>query len=175
MAYEKQTWSDVHGETPIDANRLNHMEQGIEEAGKTGGIEVGTIVEWEDDVAIPEGYEEVETGYSTSEVKTGEYWIDGKPIYRKVIQVEIPPTDADGTMAEVYYTVSNNIDKIIDIRGFANVDNRYSISFPLWMTTTNYKLYVRANGDNLLHVLNYIKAFSGLSGMAIVEYTKTTD
>ena len=29
MAYQKQTWSDVPGETPIDATKLNHMENGI--------------------------------------------------------------------------------------------------------------------------------------------------
>lgn len=63
MAYEKQTWSDVQGETPINANRLNHMEQGIEDAGKTGGVEVGTIVHIEDDATIPEGYVEVESPF----------------------------------------------------------------------------------------------------------------
>ena len=30
MAYEKQTW--VNGVTPLDAEHLNHMEQGISEA-----------------------------------------------------------------------------------------------------------------------------------------------
>lgn len=29
MAYSKQTWSDTPGQTPINATRLNHMEDGI--------------------------------------------------------------------------------------------------------------------------------------------------
>ena len=40
MAYEKQTWVD--GVTPLDAEHLNHMEQGISEAGADG--KNGTIV-----------------------------------------------------------------------------------------------------------------------------------
>ena len=57
MAYEKTNW--VNGETPISAENLNKMEEGIEEAGKTGGILEGSIVAYDGDT-IPEGYEEVE-------------------------------------------------------------------------------------------------------------------
>ena len=68
MAYEKNTWID--NETPITAEKLNKMEQGIEDAGKTGGVEVGTIVHIEDDAPIPEGYVEVEE----TPVKTETIW-----------------------------------------------------------------------------------------------------
>jgi len=38
MAYEKQTWVDwPNTSTPVEASRLNHMEQGIYEASMTGG------------------------------------------------------------------------------------------------------------------------------------------
>lgn len=57
MAYEKTNWVD--GETPINAENLNKMEEGIEEAGKTGGILNGTVVGYTGDT-IPEGYEEIE-------------------------------------------------------------------------------------------------------------------
>lgn len=56
MAYEKTNWTT---ETPIDIDNLNKMEQGIEDAGKTGGILEGTIVGYDGDT-IPEGYEEVD-------------------------------------------------------------------------------------------------------------------
>ena len=43
--------------------------------------------------------------YSTSEVFTGAYWIDGKPIYRKCFYFETPPAD--------HTVLMNNIDKCI--------------------------------------------------------------
>lgn len=58
MAYKKTTWVD--GETEIDAQKLNKMEEGIVEASQTGGILTGSIVAYDGDT-IPEGYEEVET------------------------------------------------------------------------------------------------------------------
>lgn len=37
MAYEKQVWKDgEEGETPITADRLNHMEAGIAEKSERG-------------------------------------------------------------------------------------------------------------------------------------------
>lgn len=38
MSYTKQTWADgPEGGTPITADRLNHMESGIEDASNTPG------------------------------------------------------------------------------------------------------------------------------------------
>lgn len=56
MAYKKQTWVD--DETVGTADRFNHMEAGIEEAGKTGGVSAGAVVGWTKE-EIPEGYEEI--------------------------------------------------------------------------------------------------------------------
>ena len=58
MAYNKQTWRNnelpVIGQTPINADRLNHMEQGIldahtgnlttQERNKLAGVEAGATV-----------------------------------------------------------------------------------------------------------------------------------
>ena len=35
MAYEKQTWED--GVSPVNAERMNHIEDGIEQAANSGG------------------------------------------------------------------------------------------------------------------------------------------
>lgn len=35
MPYTKQTWSDTPGVSPLSAERLNYMEQGIETATTT--------------------------------------------------------------------------------------------------------------------------------------------
>ena len=57
MAYQKTNWVD--NETPISAENLNKIEDGIVEASKTGGILTGSVIGWNSDT-IPEGYEEVE-------------------------------------------------------------------------------------------------------------------
>lgn len=82
MAYEKTNW--VNGETPISAENLNKMEQGIEDAAKTGGILEGTIVAYDGDT-IPDGYEEVEDkNMIMTEVKS-EYSVKASTNYQQDI------------------------------------------------------------------------------------------
>lgn len=59
--YETQEWSDVYGETPFNADRMKHIEEGIYENS-------------------------LDNVYSTDEVFTGKYWIDGKKIYKKTFE-----------------------------------------------------------------------------------------
>lgn len=68
MAYKKQTWVD--DETVGTADRFNHMEAGIEEAGKTGGVSTGAVIGWTGE-EIPEGYEEVDSSLIPSGVEVG--------------------------------------------------------------------------------------------------------
>lgn len=63
MGYTKQNWENLPStNTPITAERLNHMEDGIEEAwehggGGGGGIDIGTIVPFSGAIAqIPNGF-----------------------------------------------------------------------------------------------------------------------
>lgn len=94
MAYKKQTWVD--DETVGTADRFNHMEAGIEEAGKTGGVEVGAVVGWTGE-RVPEGYDVKKIGYSSEEILTGETWTDGKPVYIKTFKGTLPAPDINGT------------------------------------------------------------------------------
>lgn len=93
MAYEKQEW-DI--DIPATPERLNHMEDGIVDASKTGGVEVGAVFGWTGE-GIPEGYDEVKKGYSTEEMLTGETWTDGKPVYIKTFKGNLPAPDINGT------------------------------------------------------------------------------
>lgn len=56
MAYNKTNWTN---ETPINPDNLNKLEQGVEDAAKTGGVEVGTIVRIPKTEPTPEGYVDV--------------------------------------------------------------------------------------------------------------------
>ena len=57
MAYDKQTWID--DVTPVTAEKMNHIEEGIVEASKTGGVEVGTIVRKHKNETTSQGWEDV--------------------------------------------------------------------------------------------------------------------
>lgn len=120
-------------------------------------------------------HDEIEnlTTYSTTkEIKTGETWIDGKPIYKKVIS-------CNATSINTTYEVSigaNNIDKVwIDS---AN-------SFYLWGTNNNIhsfpvNLYINGNYIDCYPYNNSavkfnVTAWAGGTAYIAVKYTKTTD
>lgn len=163
MAYEKTNW--VNGETPINAENLNKMEQGIEDAAKTGGILEGTIVAYDGDT-IPEGYEEVDNPnvYSEEEKLIGE-WIDGKPLYRKVVDVGNMPNNttkqisgvSDVNVKKMYGQVS--LGSAIFPLPYVNVDN------------LNYCIQLFAN-TGMISIKTKSDFFVDYTGYVVVEYTK---
>lgn len=155
MAYEKTNW--VNGETPISAENLNKMEEGIVEASQTGGILTGSIVGYDGDT-IPEGYEEVDNPnvYSTEEKVIGE-WIDGKPLYRKVIELASELTINTNSWASGVYVVPN-IKLIVNALGLKTGD-------------ATSQIRATPSGD----IMNPSSAFSISIKFITLEYTKNTD
>lgn len=111
-----------------------------------------------------------EDKYSTSETVIGE-WIDGKPIYRKVLTLDISTTGGHNINV-----ASSNIAQLTTIKGIFN-DSQYNYIFPV----PDY-----GDGDTRLYltydVANKIVHYEpgakyGVKGKLIVtiEYTKTTD
>lgn len=109
--------------------------------------------------------------YSTTEVDTGKIWIDGKPIYRKVLEFNNVPTG---------YTAKNhgisNFDKLINCSGYYYNSTWGYIPIPAVTSDdiTGYGIGVADfkstkfsfNIGNLRSSTNEVKL--------IVEYTKTT-
>lgn len=115
-----------------------------------------------------EGQQRAES-YSTTETLTGGKWIDGKPIYRRVLQFNSATTIAqegtDFTLSAL--GLSDDIDNFLNIVGFnttgsKTLERRINPIGCFWRSTTTVCLLSSANTTN-----NYL----GL----IVEYTKTTD
>lgn len=115
--------------------------------------------------------------YSTEEQIVGK-WIDGKTLYRKVIQFNIPNSASDGTKAET--TTDLNI---------ANIDF-IKIKEAIIFNSTDYRMLPTYSGNNWQYVffayinksLNQLIARSNASAFsnytkayAVLEYTKTTD
>lgn len=104
--------------------------------------------------------------YSTDETRVGT-WIDGKPIYRKVI---IGTT----TIASGSYTVAHDISNLGDIVDFKYYSWQNSTTMFIGSTSPldgNSKLSVYINGNNIT-VRN---SWESIKRVIIIEYTKTSD
>lgn len=104
-------------------------------------------------------------GYSTSETYTGERWIDGSKIYRKVFNI--------GTVTSDSYDVAHNISNlslIIGIYGITALEKIYINSLPYYKgnlyiipMVVGSNIHIDKNNGN-----NYYSTY------VILEYTKTT-
>lgn len=111
--------------------------------------------------------------YSTSEVDTGKIWIDGKKIYRKVINCGTAPS-ASPTSKSVPHNISN-LSSIVSISGICVNGTTAFLPFPYPATnlTTKDGLGVYVMGRNIVMVSEGYD-FSAYTAYAVLEYTKTT-
>lgn len=103
--------------------------------------------------------------YSTTEQKTGGVWIDGKPIYRKVIDCGAMP---NATSKGVLHNIQN-FGYLIDSKILAKTAE--GIRVVCNYGGTSLSLYV----DNVNVIISSAYDFSSYSGYAVLEYTKTTE
>lgn len=171
--------------TAIDGNRngnqlYTHNTGGTTTHGKQKGVNwIIKAVSTADVTPLPsesiqeiEGYVEEyvggKTGYSTTEIDTGAKWIDGKTIYRKVIDFGALPNTADKA---VNHNITN-LDKILLIRGTTTDGNGSNplpyvspsnIIFNIMLYATNTQVCIRTGSDRSAYTQTYI----------ILEYTKS--
>lgn len=105
--------------------------------------------------------------YSTSEIKTYKKWIDGKPIYRKVIEYtgEIEAstwTSISISSLGIYY-----VDNLVIKGGY--------LKYPENITESIYSYSNRVQFLNYNNNISFYFAASPSKVTLIVEYTKTTD
>ena len=108
--------------------------------------------------------------YSTDETVVGK-WIDGKPLYEKVINETFPVITIDEKVTSKNVDVSAlNIDKVISIGGVGTTG--FSLN-RCWGEGGKYYNMVGYTGSDLLLQAN--RQSDGLSAIIILQYTKTTD
>lgn len=107
--------------------------------------------------------------YSTDETPTGGHWIDGKPIYRKVIQFN----------NETSISADPGVDFTLTTLGLSDIDNIFSIYA---FNTTGSKTEKRRFSPIASYWLNdttlRLRATTTITSYylgLIIEYTKTTD
>lgn len=109
--------------------------------------------------------------YSTNEIKTNGVWIDGKPIYRRVISFgALPNNDTKN------YDVSSwNIDRLIYLYG--STQNPTSGNARPLLFTGNQSAVVRIDKQaNNIRLITYDTTWGGYTNTEVIaKYTKTTD
>ena len=120
--------------------------------------------------------------YSTTEVKTGKKWIDGKDIYRIVIDDTLGTSNNNWKQINVFS--ANYVDKVVSLEGIFSVSNGNFYNIPFTRITDSSfinKEFCLCNFDpvsgiySIIAGSNNFSAYSGRPFTAIIEYTKTTD
>lgn len=146
----------------------------------------GEIIDWEiqelkDDEIEQKGTEvsaELLNGilndiYLEEERKTNKVWIDGKTIYRKVINFGALP---NATKKEVQHNISN-ISIFTKIEGIAirNDETKFTQSLPLVYKNAEMFYNTALAVDNTIVEIQTASDRSMFNGYVTLEYTKTTE
>lgn len=112
--------------------------------------------------------------FSTTTEKVVGTWIDGKPIYRKVIVTNLPTVTTQGTVAikEIEHNISN-IENIINISGtFVTSIGGFN---PLNQSISGDAIVRTVADSSIILIQCSVTSFSNCEANVILEYTKTTD
>lgn len=143
-------------------------------------LPIGTEVDY-DGETVPTGWEQVDNpnDYSTTETRIGT-WIDGKPLYRKVLTFENKIITSNNNSSECVHNVSNLDFGIVREAYYDfNGENVWCTASNVITTgTTSYNVGYKVGSSSI-----YLKSIPDLSFDAsntrkwlfIIEYTKTTD
>lgn len=111
-----------------------------------------------------------EASYSTNETNTGQSWIDGKPIYRKVVTLSLTQPNTD-----VVQDVSNlNIKTVTHIEGISQSDPT-STNYTWDSTVDRFRTYYNPVTKKIYAQGGSTYPTVPCTVYVIIEYTKTTD
>lgn len=124
-------------------------------------LPIGTEVDYIG-TTVPSGWQQVDD-YSTDEINTGKLWIDGKPIYRKVVDFGTLPNATSKN-----FTHNISVDTVIKCYGVVYRASPYA----RWTIPTD-NIYVYCNLENIIIQTTINR--TDCTAKVILEYTKTTD
>ena len=125
-------------------------------------------------VVVKEKTEEI---YSTEETVIGK-WIDGKPLYRKVITFPVPATSTMGTAATHIFNIGNDIDYafIEHNHMLDSVKDRHTMPVAGYKNNVYYFAKANLKNDGTGYFQNSNSNWGNNCSVVIsVLYTKTTD
>lgn len=104
--------------------------------------------------------------YTTNEEVIGK-WIDGRPIYRKVVDIGALPNN---THKEVAHNIAD-LDLVIRLYGCAKSTNAFAVLPYVTVEDGNYQIALEITTTDVVVWTDYDR--SAYSGHAVVEYLKT--
>lgn len=104
--------------------------------------------------------------YSTTETRIGT-WINGKPIYRQVIETTTPSTTSVATLGSV-----SNLGIVTNLYGLLIASGQQVPLNFIYNTSDIHSLYTE--GNNIMCKINY-SSYLSKTCFVVIEYTKTTD
>lgn len=120
----------------------------------------GSYVNITDDAESGNGIKDI---YSTDEVKTNKVWIDGKPIYRKVIS-------SSSFTASLSVSIPN-IKEIVNITHQRRFDSRPNL-YVVGDGVTNSNSLIYSYGENAINISTVSSGIVIYDYVGIIEYTK---
>lgn len=104
--------------------------------------------------------------YSTNETRIGT-WINGKPVYRKIITSTTPSSSTVATVGTI-----SNTDLVINLYGYLTAGNNQRIPLNFVYNAEQCSLY--KEGNNIMCRIT-AASYQSKSCIIVAEYTKTTD
>ena len=108
--------------------------------------------------------------YSTDEIKTNKVWVDGKTIYRKVLNITTFNNLNDGWYDNIDMSF---VDNMISVSGFIKQN---TVTFPInaYHSGSWYNCFYLNAGEKKIHGI-VSQELQNKPAMLILEYTKITD
>ena len=165
--YETKEAAEADIANLTDGQIIATKDEGNENAKPVDVVEKGNLH------AVTSNAVAENLSYSTEEVKTGGTWIDGKPIYRKVINCGALPDNS----AKLVPAGISNMGYLLSLKGTAFTTNwGYDtyLSIPHIAIDSSDSVQVTYEDDNVRLLTAGARSYYTVSYITL-EYTKTTD
>lgn len=110
------------------------------------------------------------SNYSSNEINTGATWIDGKPIYRKVVNTGQMPSNTNSKFVATGISGTVNV---IKLYGMAKTSDNFAITLPEASNGYIIRLSFRGS-DNNIQIQAQTDRSAYRTSYVVVEYTKVT-
>ena len=159
-----------------EIDRLNSAKADLKAAIESKGVEVPEDASIDMYAAAVMQIQQ-DPGYSTTPVDTGKKWIDGKPIYRKVLQFTSPAKSTGNTPVPI----GDAVDSFVEVRIILSHEAGYFYQLHQNAFQDSDRIYATlcnntgsGSQKNAILLNPNADRYANRSGVAVVEYTRAS-